>query len=79
MINIQNNLKNMDRFVASHAYSTMYSMKEQRQKGAGAVEYSLVLGAITLLIVGLAGTMEGPLKEFFTSVTTEVQKFVGGE
>ncbi len=69
----------MDRFVASHAVSTMHSMRKDRQKGAGAVEYSLVLGAITLLIVGLAGQMEGPLKTFFETVTTNVQAFVSGE
>ena len=76
MKNIQNNLNNMDRFIASHVSSTMHSMKKDRQKGAGAVEYSLVLGAITLLIVGLAGQMEGPLKTFFTTVTTNIQEFV---
>ena len=51
-------LENMDRSIVSKLNSIM---KKDAQKGAGAVEYALILGVITLLVVGTAGVMQDPL------------------
>ena len=52
-------------------------MKKGAQKGAGAVEYALILGVITLLVVGTAGVMQGPLEGFFNQITTLLTEFIG--
>ena len=70
MKNIQNKISKMDRFNVS-------AMKKDSQKGAGAVEYALILGVITLLVVGTAGVMEGGLNTFFTEITDLLSSFIG--
>lgn len=46
------------------------------QRGAGAVEYALVIGAIVVAIVGMFLAMGGQIQAFFQSVITAVQDLV---
>jgi len=46
------------------------------QRGAGAVEYGLIIGVVVLLVVGAAFVMREPLEDFFTQTVAFVTQFL---
>jgi len=76
---ISNKLSNIDRA----AYAKMQSLHttqdaDDKERGAGAVEYGLVIAIVVTLVVGVAGVMSEPLQEFFEAAVGKVSEFLGG-
>lgn len=46
------------------------------ERGAGTVEYALVIAVIVVMIIAAAMLMDTPLQTFFKSVVARVQKMV---
>ncbi|MFH1156014.1 MAG: Flp family type IVb pilin [Pseudomonadota bacterium] len=46
------------------------------QRGAGAVEYALIIAVVVTMVVAAANTMEGPLKGFFTQAIGELTNWL---
>lgn len=46
------------------------------QRGAGAVEYGLIIGVVVLLVVGAAFVMGDPLEDFFRTTVAQVMDFL---
>ncbi|RJP36335.1 MAG: Flp family type IVb pilin [Desulfobacteraceae bacterium] len=47
----------------------------ENQRGAGALEYGLVLAVIVVIIISAAMLMEGPIQSFFQDVMTRIRSF----
>ncbi|MDO9263092.1 MAG: hypothetical protein Q7U02_03940 [Desulfosalsimonadaceae bacterium] len=47
------------------------------ERGAGTVEYAMIIAVIVVMIIAAAMTMEGPAKEFFKGVIEKVKKAAG--
>lgn len=74
---ITEKLVNLDR----EAYAKVQSLsleQDENEKGAGAVEYGLVIAIVVTLVVGVAGVMADPLTEFFEAAVEKVSEFLGG-
>lgn len=48
----------------------------RNERGAGAVEYALVIGAVVVMIVGLMLALNPQIKSFFDSVMQAVQDLI---
>jgi Flp pilus assembly pilin Flp len=48
----------------------------KNQRGAGAVEYGLIIAVVVVMVIAVAMTMEGPLKGFFAKVVTTVTNVI---
>lgn len=59
-------------------YEIREEMKETltNQRGAGAVEYGLVIAVIVVMVILAAKVMDEPLKKFFKAVVDTVMQFV---
>jgi len=76
---ITEKLVNLDR----EAYAKAHSLSLEKdlngsEKGAGAVEYGLVIAVVVTLVVGVAGVMSDPLQTFFKAAVGKVSEFLGG-
>jgi Flp pilus assembly pilin Flp len=47
----------------------------KNERGAGALEYGLVLAVIVVIIISAAMLMEGPAQTFFDDVMTRIRSF----
>ncbi len=48
----------------------------KNEKGATTVEYALLVGVITVLVIGAATAMNDPLKDFFTTAIAQVKTYL---
>jgi len=47
------------------------------QRGAGAVEYGLVIAVVVVMVVAAAAVMREPLEAFFRAAVAKVMEFLG--
>lgn len=47
------------------------------QRGAGAVEYALVIAVVVTMVIGAAAFMKDPLEKFFGDIITYVRGLFG--
>lgn len=47
------------------------------QRGAGAVEYALVIAVVVTMVVAAAAVMRDPLEEFFKAIIAKVRSIFG--
>lgn len=71
-------LKKLNLFITNiliRGNSAKYGMREvlASQRGAGAVEYALVLAVVVTMVVGAAFVMREPLEAFFGDVVEAVR------
>jgi Flp pilus assembly pilin Flp len=48
----------------------------ENERGAGAVEYGLIIAVVVVMVIAVAMTMEGPLKGFFAKVVSKVTSVI---
>lgn len=48
------------------------------QRGAGAVEYGLIIAVVVLMVVSVALLMKGPLNGFFQAAVGQISTFLTG-
>ena len=49
------------------------------ERGAGAVEYGLIIAVVVAMVIAAALTMEGPLKSFFDAAVQQIMSFMGSK
>ena len=49
------------------------------QRGAGAVEYGLVIAVVVLMVVAAAAVMREPLEGFFKAAVAKIMEFLSGD
>lgn len=49
------------------------------ERGAGAVEYGLIIAVVVAMVIAAAVTMEGPLKDFFNAAVVQIKSFMGSK
>jgi len=77
--NIKSKLIELDRLAYAKVQSlSLKATNSDKEKGAGAVEYGLVIAVVVTLVVGVAGVMSEPLEGFFESAVGKVSEFLGG-
>ena len=47
------------------------------ERGAGAVEYALVIAVVVIMIIAATAVMDTPVREFFEGVIAKVKKQAG--
>ena len=76
---LKNKLVELDRKANIELQFKGQQLKDRNsEKGAGAVEYALVIAVVVTLVVGVAGVMKDPLDTFFQSAVAKVSEFLGG-
>ncbi|HOP48290.1 MAG TPA: Flp family type IVb pilin [Desulfobacteraceae bacterium] len=48
----------------------------REERGAGAVEYALVIAVVVIMVIAAATFMKGPLVNFFNAVVDQVKTFM---
>lgn len=48
----------------------------KNERGAGAVEYGLIIAVVVLMVVGATYVMKGPLEDFFNRVVEKIMEFL---
>jgi Flp pilus assembly pilin Flp len=48
------------------------------QRGAGAVEYGLIIAVVVAMVVAAALVMRGPLEGFFNAAVNQISTFMSG-
>jgi Flp pilus assembly pilin Flp len=49
------------------------------ERGAGAVEYGLIIAVVVAMVVAAALVMSDPLKKFFEAAVTQIMSFMGSK
>lgn len=47
------------------------------ERGAGAVEYGLIIAVVVAMVVAAALVMRGPLEDFFNAAVEQIKGFMG--
>jgi Flp pilus assembly pilin Flp len=48
----------------------------RNNRGAGAVEYALVIGVVVVMIIGAAAVMDGPIRKLFKAAIQAVRDLI---
>ncbi|RJP84613.1 MAG: Flp family type IVb pilin [Desulfobacteraceae bacterium] len=49
------------------------------ERGAGAVEYGLIIAVVVAMVVAAATVMSDPLKKFFEAAVKQIMSFMGSK
>jgi Flp pilus assembly pilin Flp len=49
----------------------------ENERGAGAVEYGLIIAVVVAMVIAAATVMKTPLEGFFNAAVAQIQSFMG--